>query len=120
MLVPILGILGAAVSTLISYILLVLVAVFMSRKFFPIGMPWAAFFKFGAISLAMYLLVSNISFASQVVTIAARMATGVTFYVRQDIAGSVFRYRAQAAEKLSAIISGHGTASGIKKMRNNV
>jgi O-antigen/teichoic acid export membrane protein len=80
LLIPRLGINGAALATLISYGILGGGAWIVSQRFLATGFPWLDALKFGLLSTIMYLAVSAISFASDWATLVARVAAGVALY----------------------------------------
>lgn len=80
LLIPHLGITGAAVATLVCYGILGGGAWAVSQRFLATGFPWLDALKFGLLSLIMYLAVSALSLASDWATLAARVAAGVALY----------------------------------------
>ena len=80
LLIPRFGLVGAGLSTLLSYVLLMVVGAVMGRSSLVIPMPLAAALKFGAIALVMYLAVTRLDFHNDLATMIARMALGVVIY----------------------------------------
>ena len=80
LLIPRLGIIGAGVSTLISYSTLMLAGATLGRRSLPLALPVGALVKFGSIALAMYLLVMRIDLHGDFSTMIARMAAGLLVY----------------------------------------
>lgn len=80
LLIPHLGINGAALATLVSYGILGGGAWIVSQRFLATGFPWLDALKFGLLSTIMYLTVSAISFASDWATLVARVVAGVALY----------------------------------------
>ncbi|HXY05918.1 MAG TPA: oligosaccharide flippase family protein [Burkholderiaceae bacterium] len=79
-LVPMIGLLGAAVASFVSYLTLSTTARFLGRHFLAVPLPVVATLKYGVFSLLMYLVTIQISFGSNAGTLIARVATGVAVY----------------------------------------
>jgi peptidoglycan biosynthesis protein MviN/MurJ (putative lipid II flippase) len=102
-LVPVLGILGSAVSTLVSYALLAFAAGWLSRQLLPKVVPWGSLAKFSFLALIMYLAIFSIDLGTAWLTMLVKMGLGVVVYgilvlafdpvVREALANSVERYR---------------------------
>lgn len=85
-LLPRLGIVGAGVSSLVSYALLMFVGAGLGRSSLAIPMPLAAALKFGAIAAVMYAVVTQIDVHSNLGTMAVRMAAGLVIYAGLSLA----------------------------------
>lgn len=85
-LLPRLGLVGAGVSSLISYSLLMLVGATLGRSSLAIPMPLTSALKFGGIALVMYLLVTRIDLHSNLGTMVARMVAGLVIYALLSLA----------------------------------
>jgi O-antigen/teichoic acid export membrane protein len=79
-LVPRLGIEGAAIATLLSYALLAGLSLHVGRGALRIPLPVASLAKFVAIGAVMYAVVNGIVLGGQVLTLVAKVVTGVTIY----------------------------------------
>ncbi len=79
-LIPRVGILGAALATLLSYAALLLATTALSQRELAVSLPWGALLKAGLLALGMYLVVVQIDAGGRLVTLVARVATGVLFY----------------------------------------
>lgn len=80
-LVPSMGILGAAVATLVSYAGLAALTLLLGQRCLRLPFPGAAILKFGLLSAAMYVVVSHIALDSQVATLAAKVGVGAAVYL---------------------------------------
>ena len=80
LMIPHLGILGAAQATLISYAVLVLSVLWASSKKLPITFPYGSMIKFGCMAAIMYFVVILIHTESQITTLVLRMLAGVLSY----------------------------------------
>ncbi|MFV1984918.1 MAG: flippase [Thiohalomonadales bacterium] len=80
-LIPIYGIEGAAIATLISYFALAFFTFLIARKSLQIKIPCFTFLKFSFVSYAMYILVSNIEGPSLLSTMFLQIVGGVVFYI---------------------------------------
>ena len=80
LLIPHLGIEGAAVATLVSYACLAGLTYAVSNRLLPIALPWAAIVKFMLLALLMYWVVKQVAFATAWLTLAARVLIGATSY----------------------------------------
>ncbi len=79
-LVPILGITGAAVATLIAFVALMSGAHCAGNRLIPISFPWASAAKFGLLSVIMYVVIVSISVANNWALIAIRIVIGIILY----------------------------------------
>jgi O-antigen/teichoic acid export membrane protein len=80
-LVPSLGILGAAVATLVSYAALAVLTLLLGQRWLRLPFPGAAVVKFGLLSAVMYLAVSHIALESLVATLVAKVTVGAAVYL---------------------------------------
>jgi O-antigen/teichoic acid export membrane protein len=80
-LVPRIGILGAAIATLVSYVLASCALAFAGRRFLPVKLPWATVGRSGVAALAMYLSVLSLAPGGHLLTVAARVVVGAPIYV---------------------------------------
>jgi O-antigen/teichoic acid export membrane protein len=79
-LIPPLGLVGAGVATLVSYLLLMAVGSFLGRRSLAIPMPLWPALKFGAIAAAMYFAVMRIDLHNDLQTMVVRMLAGAVIY----------------------------------------
>jgi O-antigen/teichoic acid export membrane protein len=79
-LIPLMGINGSALATLVSYVVLASGGYYASRKLLPISFPWGSTLKFGLLSLAMYFVVDTITIGNRTINVAVQVATGVLLY----------------------------------------
>jgi O-antigen/teichoic acid export membrane protein len=79
-LVPRLGILGAAVATLVSYAALTAATGFFGFRRLALALPWAATAKAAVAAAAMYLAVRPLQFHGRVGTLVAKSAVGAITY----------------------------------------
>jgi O-antigen/teichoic acid export membrane protein len=79
-LVPRMGIEGAGVATLASYVLVTASMEAFSRRVLHVRFPWTAALRYGLASLAMYAAVEAIPVGSPVLTLALRVACGAAVY----------------------------------------
>lgn len=80
LLVPRLGIAGAAVATLMSYVCLVSGGFIFSRRLLTVSIPWVALVKFAILAVIMYVVVVQVSAANPVVSLVAKLLAGVACY----------------------------------------
>ena len=80
LLVPALGIVGAAVATLISYIVLVTGGFIYSRRLLRVSIPWLALVKFTVLATIMYVAVLQVTLANPVAELFGRILVGVSSY----------------------------------------
>jgi O-antigen/teichoic acid export membrane protein len=97
LLIPHLGIVGAPVSTLISYVALALSMLWLSSRRIPISFPWASAAKFGAMSAIMYVVVIQLTASNNVVAVASRIVVGALLYT---IMVSAFDKQARVAIRM--------------------
>ncbi len=89
-LIPEYGITGAAIATLISYVLLATANKMVSSKILNIEIPWIPIFKFGFSAFLMYAAITQIVTSSPLLTLLLQMVLGGIIY-----AISVFAIDAQ-------------------------
>ena len=80
-LVPRIGITGAAIATLVSYTATSVLLAAAGRAFLPVTVPWATLARAGAASLAMYLVVGGVYAGHALLTVGVRAVIGATVYV---------------------------------------
>lgn len=79
-LIPSLGIVGAAIATLVAYAILAFGAWQASRRLLPISFPWTSAAKFAALAAIMYAAVSSISLANRWTMVSVQVVVGVMVY----------------------------------------
>jgi O-antigen/teichoic acid export membrane protein len=79
-LVPRIGIQGAAVATLVSYAATSLLLAAAGRRLLPIALPLLTLLRAGLASLAMYGAVVYVQVGARLVTVGVRMVLGATVY----------------------------------------
>ncbi len=80
-LVPRIGILGAAIATLVSYLLASGALALASQRFLPVKLPWATIARAAVAALGMYLAVAYMRPGHHLATVAARMIVGAPVYL---------------------------------------
>ncbi|HYB50707.1 MAG TPA: oligosaccharide flippase family protein [Burkholderiaceae bacterium] len=80
-LVPVIGMLGSAFATLVSYFVLAFSYLWASRDCLPIRFPLGHAIKCGAMGLAMYLAISPLPLSATLSGLATKMAMGALLYV---------------------------------------
>lgn len=80
LLVPRMGITGAAVATLASYVMLAATSAVAARRVMVVPFPAASAFKFGLLAASMYPVVTAIRTGIPGVTILLRVLAGVVWY----------------------------------------
>lgn len=80
LLLPHMGIEGAALATLVSYLLYSISTAYFGRHCIRVPMPWRDVAKFGLMSIAMYFAVREISLNSPFLTLVAQVTGGVVIY----------------------------------------
>jgi O-antigen/teichoic acid export membrane protein len=101
-LIPRVGILGAALATLVSYAALLAATTAFSQRQLEVALPWGALARAGLVALGMYVVVVHIDAGGRLATLVARVAVGVLVY------GSVLLAvdrpsRAQARQALARV-----------------
>jgi O-antigen/teichoic acid export membrane protein len=79
-LIPRVGILGAALATLIAYAFLLIVTTAFSQREVRVPLPWGALAKAGLLATAMYLIVVQVEAGGRLATLVAQVATGALVY----------------------------------------
>jgi O-antigen/teichoic acid export membrane protein len=79
-LIPRIGILGAALATLLSYAALLVVTTAFSQRELKVPLPWSALAKAGLLATGMYLIVAQVDVGGRLVTLVAQVATGGLVY----------------------------------------
>ena len=79
-LIPKYGITGAAIATLVSFVLLATSNKIISSKIFDIAIPWISILKFGIAAAFMYATLSQIIFSSMILTLVLQIVTGAIIY----------------------------------------
>ena len=80
-LIPRFGIVGAAAATFIAYILVCIASAIAGHRFLPVRIPWATFLRAAVASIAMYYVLSFLTFDHKLVTIAVRSVAGALVYL---------------------------------------
>lgn len=80
LLLPHLGIEGAALAALASYLLYSGSTAYFGRHCVRVPVPWLDLAKFGLMSVAMYFAVREISLSSKILTLVAQIGAGVVVY----------------------------------------
>ena len=78
--IPLYGIGGAAVATLISYILLTSLEAFFGRKLLPVNFPFMAALKFILFSGIMYYAIMQINQPNPMIKMLIQIISGGAFY----------------------------------------
>ncbi len=79
-LLPSMGIKGSAVATVVSYVFLMLAGMYVGRHTLSLVLPVRSVLTFGGIAFVMYFVVMQIRFENVVLTLAARVVTGLVIY----------------------------------------
>ena len=79
-LVPRIGIQGAAIATLVCYTVAALSLGWAGRALLPVALPWGMLLRAGLASLAMYLALIHVCPGRRLVTVAVRMLVGAIVY----------------------------------------
>jgi O-antigen/teichoic acid export membrane protein len=79
-LIPSMGILAAAVATLICYVILAGLAWWIGASKFSIRFPYRDFIKFAGLAVIMYLVVIEVKSANVLVELLLRIFTGIVVY----------------------------------------
>jgi O-antigen/teichoic acid export membrane protein len=80
LLIPAYGITGAAIATLLSYLVLVTLSYIVTSKTLAIPFPWLTLAKFGLIALSMYYIINRIHTHNIMFTLILQIVTGIIFY----------------------------------------
>lgn len=79
-LIPRMGIMGAAVATLVSYVVLSLLMAVAGSRRLRLGAPWLCVAKTALFSGLMYLAVMHVQVGGRVTTLLTRVAVGALVY----------------------------------------
>ncbi|MGZ3438190.1 MAG: oligosaccharide flippase family protein [Polyangia bacterium] len=79
-LVPRIGIQGAAIATLVCYVAAALALATAGRSLLPIALPWATLLRAGLASLAMYYVLIHVFPGRRLLSVAVRALLGVPIY----------------------------------------
>ena len=82
-LVPLLGIKGAAIATLVTYITFAFIAWRLSSRHLSIALPWRQIFRYSIFSMVMYVAVGQVSVDSPLLSLAAKISVGLLVYAVQ-------------------------------------
>lgn len=80
-LVPTIGIKGAAIATLVSYLFYAWIAWRFSSRYLQIRIPWRQCLRYSAFSLAMYWLVISVQVEGVWMSLIAKVLAGAVFYL---------------------------------------
>lgn len=80
-LIPIFGLQGAAIATLISYTLLAILYWVIGSRTLPIGIPWGVAIKFSVAALLMYFVIQHLSGFGKITTLLMQLGFGAFIYV---------------------------------------
>ncbi|MBI3899536.1 MAG: oligosaccharide flippase family protein [Gammaproteobacteria bacterium] len=97
-LVPVWGIRGSAVATLVSYAVLISSVLVFGRRWLRFPFPWAAVLKFAPLAAIMYFAVIHVELGSGLENLFARVAVGAVVYV-----GLVLAADSNARDALQAV-----------------
>ena len=80
-LVPRIGIIGAAIATLVSYSGTALALRIAGRRLLPVPLPWLTFLRAGIAAGIMYLVLQHVLPDRRLLTVAVRILVGAPIYV---------------------------------------
>jgi O-antigen/teichoic acid export membrane protein len=80
LLIPSYGVTGAAIATLLSYLVLAIWSYAVTSKTLVIPFPWITLVKFGLIALSMYFVVNHIHSKNLMLTLVLQISVGMLFY----------------------------------------
>ncbi|HVR02857.1 MAG TPA: oligosaccharide flippase family protein [Polyangia bacterium] len=80
-LVPRIGIIGAAIATLVSYSGTALALRIAGRRLLPVPLPWLTFLRAGIAAGIMYLVLQHVLPGHRLLTVAVRILVGAPIYV---------------------------------------
>ncbi len=78
--IPLYGIEGAAIATLLSYLLMIILETFYSRKLLIIDFPFLAATKFIGLSILMYFVLDSIEIEGFLIEIVVKIIVGIVLY----------------------------------------
>jgi O-antigen/teichoic acid export membrane protein len=79
-LIPLYGILGAAVAKLFSYVLLVTLVAIPTYRFLHFKAPWRAMAKYALMGMLMYLAITFVKFGNPLLELASDLGLGLALY----------------------------------------
>ena len=79
-LVPRIGIIGAAIATLISYTANSLTMAIAGRRLLPVKIPWLTILRAAGAALVMYFALRNLFPGHRLITVAVRVTLGAPIY----------------------------------------
>jgi O-antigen/teichoic acid export membrane protein len=108
MLIPRWGIMGAAVSVLLSYIAQAIGVYFVGSRWLRVRIPWLVFAKYAVVGALMYAVVREVSIASVWGTLIAKMLVGASTFAVAALAvdGEARRLSAVSFTRLRAAALG--------------
>lgn len=106
LLIPFLGVEGAAISTLISYVIALAINVFLSFKYLKIEIDYSSVIKGFLAALCMFFFLRNMDFGNHLLNLAYKIPVGVVVYatllmiihgkLRHDVLGRIVKLRAHS------------------------
>lgn len=110
-LVPTMGLLGAAITALASYVVLIILGVRAASAFLPVKIPWAFILRYCMAGIVMFAVLKTITSGQYVTNLALLVMTGMAVYtsfllatdkeLRQFTAGFVSKASGRAGRKSS-------------------
>ena len=79
-LLPRIGLLGAALATLGSYFVMTALFAYYAQKYLPLRMDWVAWLKYGAVGLLSWFVVSRLEFGNLFVSLLVRGSLSMLVY----------------------------------------
>jgi O-antigen/teichoic acid export membrane protein len=79
-LLPRIGLLGAALATLGSYAVMTGLFAYYAQKYMPLSMDWAAWLKYGVVGLLSWLVVSRLEFGNLFASLFVRGGLSMLMY----------------------------------------
>lgn len=108
-LVPRVGILGAGITTLVSYTANTMALAVATRHLLPVKIPWVTILRAGSAAMVMWLALRNLYPGHRFFTVGLRMGLGAVFY---GLAIIPFDHDARAiARKMASWFRSHFRAS---------
>jgi O-antigen/teichoic acid export membrane protein len=98
-LVPILGIHGSAIATLISLSLLSVATLVVSNRNLPVAIPWKMLAKFTVLALMMYMVVVQVSLDGVFSSLALKVSVGIICYT-----GLVLMFDRRSQEAMAVLL----------------
>jgi len=78
--VPRIGIIGAAIATLVSYGITSTAMGVAGRRLLRVALPWATILRAGVVALVMYLAVRNLLPGHRLLSVGLRIVVGAPTY----------------------------------------